>query len=319
MFNKILQFISLILLFTALPAQAETTISLRVAGKILLQVESPGEAWYVNPKDQKKYFLGKPKDAFALMKTFGIGITDKDLNKIPVGLTGYLGTDDDADGLANSLELALGTDSQKKDSDDDGFADLTEITNNFNPTRPGKILIVNEFAKKNSGKVFLQVENRGQGWYINPSDNKRYYLGSPDEAFLIMKKLGLGISNDDLGKIATGYFYNQPATPAYPGPATNQNTSQTIYQAGEAIRKNETEKVVAYFSANMAPVISYTMNFLTADGRFIWSEMLTGSSLLTTTETEKIYHNYVYFQGEKIEIKYHVKKQLDGNWLIANL
>jgi predicted nucleic acid-binding Zn ribbon protein len=37
-------------------------------GKILLQVEGNGEAWYVNPGDSKRYFLGRPADAFRVMR-----------------------------------------------------------------------------------------------------------------------------------------------------------------------------------------------------------------------------------------------------------
>lgn len=32
-------------------------------GKILLSVQGQNEAWYVNPKDSKRYFLGRPADA----------------------------------------------------------------------------------------------------------------------------------------------------------------------------------------------------------------------------------------------------------------
>jgi len=38
-------------------------------GKILLQVEGHGEAWYVNTGDGKRYFLGKPADAFRIMRS----------------------------------------------------------------------------------------------------------------------------------------------------------------------------------------------------------------------------------------------------------
>ena len=37
-------------------------------GKILLQVEGNGEAWYVNTGDGKRYFLGKPADGFRVMR-----------------------------------------------------------------------------------------------------------------------------------------------------------------------------------------------------------------------------------------------------------
>ncbi|MFA4833839.1 MAG: hypothetical protein WC619_03255 [Patescibacteria group bacterium] len=38
-------------------------------GKILLQVEGHGEAWFVNTGDGKRYFLGKPADAFRIMRS----------------------------------------------------------------------------------------------------------------------------------------------------------------------------------------------------------------------------------------------------------
>jgi len=48
-----------------------------------------------------------------------------------------------------------------------------------------------------SGRIFLQVQDVGQAWYVYPVDAKRYYLGRPDDAFNIMRQLGLGISEKD--------------------------------------------------------------------------------------------------------------------------
>lgn len=42
-------------------------------GKILLQVEENGEAWYVYPNDGQRYFLGRPSDAFSIMKSLSLG------------------------------------------------------------------------------------------------------------------------------------------------------------------------------------------------------------------------------------------------------
>lgn len=56
----------------------------RLRGRILLQVEEHGEAWYVNPVDGLRYYLGRPADAFALMRSLGLGISNADLNRIPV-------------------------------------------------------------------------------------------------------------------------------------------------------------------------------------------------------------------------------------------
>ncbi len=49
----------------------------RLAGRILLQVEGQGQAWYVNPVNGSKYFLGRPADAFALMRKLALGVSNK--------------------------------------------------------------------------------------------------------------------------------------------------------------------------------------------------------------------------------------------------
>jgi hypothetical protein len=50
-----------------------------LSGRILLQVESHGEAWYVNPTDYRRYYLGRPGDAFTLMRSLGLGIKHDEL------------------------------------------------------------------------------------------------------------------------------------------------------------------------------------------------------------------------------------------------
>ena len=57
----------------------------RLAGMILLDVELNGEAYYIYPKDLKKYYLGRPADAFFIMQSLGLGITNQDLAYIPIG------------------------------------------------------------------------------------------------------------------------------------------------------------------------------------------------------------------------------------------
>jgi hypothetical protein len=63
---------------TATPGFIQSTLR----GKILLQVEAHGEAWYVNPKDGKRYYMANGDKAYSAMRNFGIGITNNDLNKI---------------------------------------------------------------------------------------------------------------------------------------------------------------------------------------------------------------------------------------------
>jgi len=176
-------------------------LSNRLKGRILLQVESKGEAWYVSPADGKRYNMGRPNDAFNLMKKISVGITNDNLNKIQIANENLTGQDSDNDGLSDMVEDSIGTDKNNKDSDSDGFNDKSEIINGYNPKGAGKITIDSNFAKQQSGKILLQVEGKGEAWYVNPNDNKRYFLGRPNDAFNLMRKLGLGITNNDLNKI----------------------------------------------------------------------------------------------------------------------
>jgi hypothetical protein len=176
-------------------------LSEKLKGRILIQVELKGEAWYVNPANNKRWLLGKPQEALDVIKKLGIGITDANLKKIPIGILSSTGQDSDNDGLADDLEKSIGTNYQSPDSDKDGYNDLDEIKNNYNPNGSGKEAIDNKFINSNSGKIFIQVENKGQAWYLNPADKKRYFLNRPADALNVMKKLGLGIANKDINEI----------------------------------------------------------------------------------------------------------------------
>lgn len=118
-------------------------LSSKLKGRILLQVESKGEAWYVNPKDSKRYYMANGAEAYNIMRNLGVGVTNKDLDKI------------------------------KNDKN---------------------------VAKKQQGKIFLQVESKGEAYYIDSNSNANY-LKDGDAAYQIMRKLGLGIKTSDLNKI----------------------------------------------------------------------------------------------------------------------
>lgn len=57
----------------------------RVKGYILLQVESFGEAWYVNPDDSKRYYMKDGSTAYEMMRQFGLGVSNADMDKINKG------------------------------------------------------------------------------------------------------------------------------------------------------------------------------------------------------------------------------------------
>ncbi|MCK5511134.1 hypothetical protein KAI65_06405 [Candidatus Parcubacteria bacterium] len=55
-------------------------LSSRLSGKILLQVENVGQAWYIDPETKERAFLGRPADAFRIMRELGLGISEKNYN-----------------------------------------------------------------------------------------------------------------------------------------------------------------------------------------------------------------------------------------------
>lgn len=134
----------------------ETSFAKSLSGKILLQVEENGEAWYVHPENFTRLYLGRPSDAFHIMREVGLGISNEDISKLP----------DSTENFESKHDLAL--------------------------------------AKNLSGKILLQVEENGEAWYVNTETYKRHYLGRPADAFIVMRELGLGISNTDIRKIALG-------------------------------------------------------------------------------------------------------------------
>ncbi|MFP4514548.1 MAG: trypsin-like peptidase domain-containing protein [Parcubacteria group bacterium] len=170
-------------------------------GKIMLKVEDNGEAFYIHPSSKKMYYLGRPNDAFSVMREQGVGITNDNLNKIPVALSNLTGPDSDGDGLPDLFEDAVGTNPNNPDSDGDGYNDKIELESNYNPNGPSRLSLDDNFSKEQKGKIFLQVENSGEAWYVNPNDGKRYFLGRPADAFQVMRNLGLGISNNNFDEL----------------------------------------------------------------------------------------------------------------------
>ncbi|NTU99442.1 hypothetical protein HGA64_05585, partial [Candidatus Falkowbacteria bacterium] len=134
-------------------AQGSSTL---LSGRILLQVEKNGQAWYVDPIGNARAFLGRPADAFRVMRGFGLGVSDNDMARIRQSTV-----------KRSSL----------------------------------------------SGRILIQVEAKGAAFYVNPTDLSLYYLGRPADAFQIMRKLALGISDKDLKGIAVDSRYDDVVAP----------------------------------------------------------------------------------------------------------
>jgi len=52
------------------------TMPANLKGRIFLQVDRNGEAWYMNPVDGKKYWLNTQDDMSNLIKKFGLGVSN---------------------------------------------------------------------------------------------------------------------------------------------------------------------------------------------------------------------------------------------------
>ncbi|MFA6410778.1 MAG: CARDB domain-containing protein [Candidatus Buchananbacteria bacterium] len=189
----------------SLVSTIDQNLTQRLKGYILLQVQANGQAWYLDPVTGQKYYLKDGPTAYEALRKFGLGITDTDLAKIPVGIEDrFFDTDTDGDGLNDTLEESLGTDLNKPDTDGDGYTDKAEIQSNYNPLGTGTKTIDANLTNRLKGKIVLQVQSLGQAWYINPKDGKRYYLKDGQAAYEIMRFLSLGITNTDLRKISVG-------------------------------------------------------------------------------------------------------------------
>lgn len=146
----ILSTLALSLLFGLSVYAQSGSLEDRLKGRILLQVEDHGEAWFVEPTKKERVFLGRPADAFRVMREFGLGITNDDLAKI---------------------------------------AKENEPAKN------------NALSRKLAGKILLQVQSKGEAWFVDPVTLKRHFLGRPDDAFSVMRSLGLGVKTSDLNRI----------------------------------------------------------------------------------------------------------------------
>lgn len=186
----------------AFSSPAASALAERLKGYVLLQVEFSGEAWYVNPRDKKRYYMQDGAESFATMRSLGLGVTKSDLKKIPIGVLPIGGDSDcDNDGLSDYLERAIGTEVCNRDTDGDGYSDHDEVRHNYNPFGPGKSILDQKLAVKLSGALLLPVESNVEIWYVNPKDKKRYFLKDSVAAFNVMRYLSLGITNANLAMI----------------------------------------------------------------------------------------------------------------------
>lgn len=136
----------------------------RLSGRILLQVEEHGEAWYIHPTEFLRYYMKDGDIAYQMMRFFSLGIADENLYKIP--------------SVANTTEMNEST----------------------------SICEQNALANRLRGNILLQVEQKGEAWYVDPIKCRSIYMKDGAAAYEIMRFLGLGITNINLEKMPVGIF-----------------------------------------------------------------------------------------------------------------
>lgn len=77
---KVLIFLLVFSLLIPIVSVSAVTGSLK--GRILIQVESKGAIWYVNPKDGKRYALEDGNRTFKTLKTLGVGMSAANIQKM---------------------------------------------------------------------------------------------------------------------------------------------------------------------------------------------------------------------------------------------
>jgi len=186
--------------------QVDKTITSKYAGRIILP-EDMDEIWYVEPISEQKFYLNDGNSAYNVMQIFGLGISNDDLAKIPIGILDEADiVDSDGDGLDDKLEESLGTDMFNPDTDNDGYLDGTEVKYSYHPKAIGKFPYEFDFGEHLAGKILIQVESRGEAWYLNPDDGKRYYLKDGYTAYQLLNMLSSQVSTDELRSIDVGEF-----------------------------------------------------------------------------------------------------------------
>lgn len=178
-----------------------TDLATKLKGKILLQVESNGEAWYVDSKTGEKNYMANGDEAYNIMRNLGIGINNKDLEKIQ-----------------NNKSLAV----------------------------------------KHSGKIFLQVESHGEAYYVDFSGSL-HYLKNGTEAYGVMRKLGLGITNKNLEKINISIKSKLPLIKDLVGNIKNEEEVKPNNQSTNVVEENFSDVVVKLYAAQLEALQS-TMN-----------------------------------------------------------
>jgi len=179
----------------------------KYSGTMFLDVENHGRLWYVDPVSKNRFYFENGQSALSIGSKLATGITNEDIQKIPVGVPNKLYNlkDSDGDGLPDKLESALGSNLNSGDTDGDGLNDKEELSNGYNPVNNEKYSFNQSLTDRLEGKMLLQVSgpnSHGEIWYVK--DGYRWYGGTEDSMYEIMKARSLGATATNIRKIEVG-------------------------------------------------------------------------------------------------------------------
>lgn len=228
-------------LFMVLPLSSFASSSLvdRLSGRILLQVEDNGEAWYVEPTTKERSFLGRPDDAFRIMRELGLGISEKDFNsfkgKAPQRLSGKILLRVDANGEAyyvNPIDLKLHFLGRPTDA----FSVMRNLGLGIKNTDLEQIK-TRELVLNKKEDNFKEIENENIDKIITPTEQVVTPPRAPNQDWLdemakFEKYYPIIISmTDNKGNVNTASTFN---TTRVEGDSQNKNTLTSL-KAGDNI------------------------------------------------------------------------------------
>lgn len=167
----------------------------RLRGQIILRVQGNGEAYYVSATSPKLIYLGKGRKALDALLYQSTGISDAVIKGVLPAFSKQFGADSDLDGLSDNFEQAIGTSPLNFNTDNDRYSDSVEVSNGFDPLGYGAWPTGNDAVEKLKGRILLQVESRGESWYVSPKDGKRYLFSTQYDTEEMIKTTGTGITN----------------------------------------------------------------------------------------------------------------------------
>lgn len=154
------------------PAPGDGRLARRLSGRIILEVQKHGEAWYVDPLDLKRYYLGRPADAFRIMRQFGLGISSADLATIKKALDDDLPYARYRREVVRTPEGVFQADVVEIDLNDPDLRIITETAADYNCKNNCPVRPLSQYVAENGGFAALN------GTYFNISDpaQKNYYF-----------------------------------------------------------------------------------------------------------------------------------------------